>query len=140
MTRQIQLTLTILILSTAAFLLTKPPVPGPGPAPEPIGKAVILVAYEEGNVTDVFADLVVDFQNGQAGKPFKAKGHKVLCLDNDTPDISGGLTPPLRPWSPYDDSKPEVIVSSADKLLFRVPLTYSTTAEELSRTLTERGL
>ena len=98
------------------------------------------MAYEEGNVTDVFADLVVDFQTGQAGKPFKAKGHKVLCLDNDTPDISGGLTPPLRPWSPYDDSKPEVIVSSADKLLFRVPLTYSTTAEELSRTLTERGL
>lgn len=106
----------------------------------PSGPQTILIAYEEGKATPAFADLIVDFQNGEAGKPFKAKGHIIYCLDNDTPDLAGQLTTVLKPFAPFDDNKPEVIVSSGGKVTFREPLTYSTSAESLVAILKAKGL
>lgn len=106
----------------------------------PSGPATILVAYEEGKSTPEFADLIVDFQDGATGQPFKDAGHTVYCLDNDTTDEDGKLAKPLEPFKPYDDDKPEVIVSQGVKQLFRLPLTYKTSAEELTTMLHGRGL
>lgn len=130
----------VIALGLCAWLVFAGPKGCSLPLVGPTGPQTILVAYEEGNATPAFADLIVDFQNGEAGKPFKAKGHKVFFLDNDTPDLSGNLAAPLKPFAPFDDSRPELIVSSDGKLTFREPLTYSTSAEALVAILKGKGL
>lgn len=125
----------ILLLVLAYFLLF-----GGKVTPGPSGPALIVVAYEESQSTPEMADFVADFQNGADGQPFKARGHKIRCLDNDTKGLGSELSSLLKPWAPFDDSKPEVIVSREGRLVFREAIPLKPQATEVVKLLQGKGL
>lgn len=97
----------------------------------PTGPRTIYVVREAGgNVPTEVQALAVALQDGPTGPALRAKGHKLLILDNDDEAIAK--------FKPFDDSKSELLICDGDKLLSREPLPL--TVDAFLAALKARGI